>query len=453
DYKVSLVSSGLEAVSEVDESYDLVVLDWKMPGIDGLETWIRIKEKLGKNVPKAIMVTSYQKSEITDQATQEGFEKILSKPITQSMLFDAILDLFGEEITRNNTTHEQDVISGLDEVRGARILVAEDNQINQQVVREILENEGFWVDIAENGQIAVEMVMEKSFDVVLMDLQMPVLDGYQATKIIRSKNQSDLPIIALSADAMEGTRSRVEEAGMSDYITKPIILKDLFEVLVKWITPGTRDIYDGRNEPSDESLRLSLNLKSFDVEAALLRIGGNQNLYVDILKKFAANYGNFTREINELLLSGDIPTVERHMHTLKGVAGNIGAKDLQYIVQVLEAKFKSGEDILKLEAMKVLEEKLTISIQEIACLNAREEEPVEINLSVEELLQNLEDLKVLIDDYDIRAEEKMKEVKATLTNMGYSNQTKDMEYAIKNYDIDQACTICTLLINELHDRR
>jgi len=450
-FNVEAVSSGFEAINTIDESYKLIVLDWRMPGIDGLETWIRIKEKLGDHVPNAIMVSAYDKDEIADKAKQAGIEKILIKPVSQSLLYDTILDIVGTKKSANKNIGDNNNIANLNDIRGARVLLVEDNYINQQVAKEILENEGFWVDIADNGQVAVALVADYSYDIVLMDLQMPVLDGYQAAIQIRLNRSQGLPIIALSADAMEGTKERVMSAGMNDYLTKPINTGKLFEMLVKWVIPGKRELYVSESSKAEDSrIELTSKLVSLDVNSALQRISGNQKLYVDILNKFKENYTNFNHEIESLISSGDILTLARQLHSLKGVAGNIGANDIQYLAQVLETKLNSGEDILGLEEKNVLLNKLKAALEEIASLEIHEEETDMPLLNNKELIQKTSELKRLLDEYDASAENLMKEIKTTLIQRGYKDQAVDMDKSIRNYDIEHAQDICAAIINDLH---
>ena len=203
-YDVDLVASGKEAVSQINDSYDLVILDWKMPGMDGIETWKKIKEKLKDKVPKAIVVSAYDKDEIEDMCYSLGVEDVLLKPITQSTLFNSIMKIFGEKnIPLNLGDEAAEAVRDLEFIRGASLLVVEDNEINQQVVQETLVNEGFFVDLAENGKVALEMIQKNPYDAVLMDLQMPVLDGYQTTIQIRDNISKTLPVIALSAGRHE----------------------------------------------------------------------------------------------------------------------------------------------------------------------------------------------------------------------------------------------------------
>lgn len=449
---VRAVASGFEAIKEIDESYHLILLDWKMPGIDGIETWIRIQEKLGDKLPKAIITSAFDKDEIAHKAKNAGIDKILMKPVSQSLLYDTILDVFGTKTMAQATINDLDKTGNLDSIRGAKILLVEDNLINQQVAKEILENEGFWVDIANNGRIAVKMVTDNSYDIVLMDLQMPILDGYQATNQIRALDFTELPIIALSADAMQGTRERVIGAGMDDYLTKPINSELLFEMLIKFVIPGKRNLYiQPKNKIEDKYFELLSQLRSFDVATALQRISGNQGLYIDILKKFRNNYIIFSDEIERLASTGDIHSLARQLHTLKGVAGNIGANDIHYLAQVLETKLNSGEDILKLEEMYTLHSKLQNALFEISNLQMHTEENDLPLLCNEELILKAYELKYLLDEYDTSAENLMKEIKATLIERGFREQTEDLDYSISNYNIERAQDICATIINDLQE--
>lgn len=244
-YNPDLAATGEEAI-EITKSkkYDLIIMDYRMSGINGIETWRQIqKEPAEGTAPVCFLITAYVIEKIRDEAMQAGIKDILPKPISQSTLFDTIVRLFSNEtVARVMSTMQDDRPNGFEAIRGAHILLVEDNEINQQVAKELLELEGFWVDVAENGRAAINNILQKQYDVVLMDLQMPVMDGYEATKLLRAEYKfTDLPIIALSADAMSGTKSATRKAGMNDYISKPIEKKELFLKLVKWITPGERE--------------------------------------------------------------------------------------------------------------------------------------------------------------------------------------------------------------------
>ncbi|WP_321491975.1 response regulator [uncultured Desulfobacter sp.] len=252
-FDVTTASSGnlaLETIKStpLDHPFSLVLLDFQMPGMNGIETSRRIKDTAGhRDVNTVIMVTAHGWEELMNQAADVGIEHFLVKPVNQSALFDIMMDAFGRKVEHRQPAMEDDMIipKNFNTVKGARILLVEDNEINQDVAVEILQDEGFLVSVAENGQQAVEMIKSPAspgFDAVLMDLQMPVMDGYEATRQLRKDNRFDrLPIIAMTADAMIGVKEKVLEIGMNDYVSKPIEPDDLFQVLAKWITPEKQE--------------------------------------------------------------------------------------------------------------------------------------------------------------------------------------------------------------------
>ncbi|OIP47468.1 MAG: hypothetical protein AUK31_07055 [Fibrobacteres bacterium CG2_30_45_31] len=453
NFQVTQAASGFEAMKLADGSHDLFILDWKMPGINGIETWRRIRAKLGAKKAHVIMATAYGKDEVIAEAESEGIEKILTKPIGPSILLNTIMEMHGTKAVTIKLNKKK-VLPGFDEIRGASILLVEDNQINQLVCRELLEGEGFWVDIADNGRIAVDMVFKGAYDAVLMDLQMPELDGYTAAEEIRAGgNGKSVPIIALSADVMEGTREQVLAAGMNDYITKPIYPGELYEILVKWIAPGERPRFVSTSigaEAFDDEF--STNLKSFDVRSALLRIGGKRELYQEILAKFRDSYSDFMKKIRPLIKEGDRRTLMRHFHTLKGVAGNIGANDIHFIAKTLEAKLKTAEnlqDVGAFEELHTLQEKLAIAMKEIASVHVCSDMFDVVILEKKDLIEKINDLATLLDGYDSEAETVARGLLATLNNRGYAPQAKDLFLKIKQYEFEAALNVCRLLLNDI----
>jgi len=239
-FKIITAGSGDQAISAYNrsiqdgETIDLILMDWKMPGMNGIETWKKIKEINGQSkLPKIIILTAYVMQNGLDRAKSDGIHDILMKPVSQSALFDAILNAFAQ-----GPRHDAPVLTEKFEgLGGAKILVVEDNKFNQALLKGILKQGDFQVEMADDGVQAIEkLTADQSYDLVLMDLQMPNLDGYKATKRLRENSAfASLPIIALSADAMKGTREQALQAGMNDYLTKPIDTEKLFTTIGKWI--------------------------------------------------------------------------------------------------------------------------------------------------------------------------------------------------------------------------
>ena len=283
-------------------------------------------------------------------------------PITQSTLYNAIMQAFDLATEDSSRPTTRDLSDGIEHVRGARILLVEDNEINQQVAVELMGGEGFFVDVAVDGAQAIEMVQgETRYDIVLMDLQMPEMDGYAATREIRSDaDLDDLPIIAMTADAMSGVREQVLDVGMNDYVTKPIEPALLWDVLVAWIRPGRRQLPDSysvrlektradRERPAPDSASGHISsdtIPGIDKQAALSRLGGNETLFAELLGKFVRDFATATQEITISLKSGKYEDAKRIAHTVKGVAGNIAAGELAEVAAELDSvltKVVAGE--------------------------------------------------------------------------------------------------------------
>ena len=343
--------TGYEAIDEIKKTinsdikdYDLIFMDYQMPGLTGLETFNIIKDIYkSEPVPKIILVTGFGMEDIIRNANDNGFDGYLLKPVSQSGMLNQIMAVLGYETEDVRLDISEKKPEGFDKVRGARILLVEDNEINQQVAREILGQEGFIIETADNGKFAVEAIRnggirsdfysDEGWDIVLMDLQMPVMDGYEAVEIIRKDPEfNELPIIAMTADAMSGVQERVIKAGMNDYLTKPIESDNLWKVLTKWIPDADRKLPDyytsacdtvDTNETTCGSCCMSID--GLDIENGLKRVGGNKVLYRKLLNSFVRDFKNLSTELGEYLENEDFKTAERLVHTVKGSSGNINA--------------------------------------------------------------------------------------------------------------------------------
>ena len=317
--------------------FDLVLMDWQMPGMDGLETSRRIKTMDGIDFkPEIIMISAYDLSELADKASQIGINTRLTKPVTESQLFDAVMDVFGagrdKSFAFSHDDHEGLISDRFADVRGAKILLVEDNKINQQIAQEILQQMGLEVDIAANGLQALEVLEEVEYDVVLMDVQMPMMDGYEATRKIRSNLRwANLPVIAMTAHAMSEDREKSLQAGMNDQVTKPINPDELLAAMAKWIktsswpTSGTSKLYREGDNADDLPWP---DMPGIMLADGLARLGGNRKLYKKLLLQFRASNVDTLDNIKTALSKGDDKTAGRLAHTVKGVAANIGADQL-----------------------------------------------------------------------------------------------------------------------------
>jgi len=350
NFKVELAFTGGKAIDALTVSktpYDLIIMDWKMPGMDGIETSRQIKNNLNlPQTPKIIMCTSYGREELLNQSREVELEGFLMKPVNPSVLLDTILEIFGKAATdsQKKSFKKSSDTTELDCVRGAKILLVEDNEINQQVARELLEGQGFYVELAVNGKEGVEKATNGSYDIILMDIQMPVMGGYESAETIRKdETLQDLPIIAMTANAMVGDREKALEVGMKDHVAKPIDPQQLYGTLAKWIKPGERKLptdYQPSKKTESTTIELPEDLPGIDIKAGLTRVGGNKKLYRDLLIKFHRDNQDITKQIQKALEQNDDELAQRLAHTIKGVAGNIGAMEIQKAAEIVELNIK-----------------------------------------------------------------------------------------------------------------
>jgi len=419
-FEYSMVSSGEEAICELERAstedpYRLVLMDWHMPGgMDGLEASRRIKQHPGLvNIPAVIIVSSYGREELLRESQKEGLEGCLVKPVSDSTLLDCIVEAFylDQDQNRAGTGPDSDSVTGL---AGARLLLVEDNEINQQVARELLEQSGIQVSIAENGEQAVAAIKQNDYDGVLMDIQMPIMDGYEATREIRKFSQyNGLPIIAMTANAMASDREKAIEAGMNDHIAKPIDVKEMFAVLEKWVTVPelfARSVAESRRQSDAQQATAGKaapalpGLPGIDTYAGLARVAGNVRLYLNILIKFRDSQSDAAERIKVALNDGDRKSAERHAHTLKGVAANVGAETVQEQAGTLEVAIKQGaatDDLLEIVRDTMSELVVTLSVLDKADGEVIESMRSDVDLNSLKLL--LEELKQLIEQDDADA--------------------------------------------------
>jgi two-component system sensor histidine kinase/response regulator len=348
-------SSGEEAIRELAaadsrDPYQLVMMDWHMPAMDGLEASRIIKHggRL-KHVPKIVMVTAFEREDIRAQAEEIGIEGYLLKPVTPSTLYDTLVELFGVAGRELQPSRSAKAASSSDRARGIRILLVEDNEVNQQVATELLESEGAIVSIANHGGEALRILTEGEqpppFDIVFMDLQMPEMDGFTATKLLRAKpGLRALPIIAMTAHALVEERQRCLEAGMNDHVSKPIDPDALFATLMRWVKPRAGPATGNEGRPAKLADDVILpEVEGVDMASGLKRVAGNKRLYRDLLVQFAAKQRDVDSPILAAIENGDRKLAERIVHTVKGVAGNIGLGKIFAAAEKLERAIRDGD--------------------------------------------------------------------------------------------------------------
>jgi len=358
-FSVDQVGSGAEAIAAVqgssDSPYRIVFMDWKMPGMSGIEA-ARVIKALPENPekkPAIIMVTAFGREDVRQEAEQAQLDGFLVKPVGASALVDTIMQVFAPEDDRDagqagSHGHSHDLT-------GARLLLAEDNEINQQIAVELLEGAGAQVVVANDGREAVEKFLASpagSFDIVLTDLQMPVMDGYEVVRRVRADaDRGKVPVIAMTAHAMAEERERCIAAGMNDHITKPIDPDAMFNTLLRWLPRRETAAAVAKTVPLNVVEKPLLVIPGVDTASGLRRVAGNHGLYRKLLEKYVEGQAEAPDALRAALAAGDRGTAERIAHTAKGVSGNIGAEAPQQAAAALEQAIReSGETEIQLAA-------------------------------------------------------------------------------------------------------
>jgi len=455
-FEVSALPSAEEGIAELEKEgkgrpYSLVVMDWKMPGMDGIKACEVIKRHAGIVIkPKVIIVTAYGREEVMRRSEKVGVDGFLLKPVSQSMLFDAIMLAFDKEVPdrARAVPRRGGIEEDLVKIRGARVLLAEDNEINQQVAQEMLEKAGLVVGIANNGKEAVQRVKAEVYDAVLMDIQMPGMDGLEATREIRRDSRfKALPIIAMTAHAMAGDREKTLEAGMNDHVTKPIDPDELFSALVRWIKPGEREVPEdqgGLRIPEEKGETLfPPELPGISIPSGLGRVGGNKPLYAKLLCKFREGQENAAAEIRTALESGDRETASRLAHTVKGVSGNLGAESLYRAAAELEKSIKEGKDRVD-PFLTEFGSRLKIVVDGIKVLEANlagQKEPgtsTGVSVDKEAVKILLQDMARLLESDLTEAMNRLEALRQHLAHSSAHEECRRLEKQVESFDTDGA---------------
>jgi signal transduction histidine kinase/DNA-binding response OmpR family regulator len=466
NFDVHSVDSGEAALEEIQKAgshppYEIIVMDWKMPGLNGLETARRIKAlKNIETCPAIIMVTGFDSSQIKKEGG-DLVSGLLHKPVNSSDLFNAITNIFGKTIPDDKSKQQEaQSVTETINLRGIRALLAEDNEINQQVARELLEGQGVTVTIVENGQKAVEAMQENgdTFDIVLMDIQMPVMDGYQATAKIRENYSSKvLPILAMTAHALTGEKEKSIARGMNDHVTKPIDPNVLFAAIASHVTPkeASKNRVEAPakapHETSDQDL-LPKSLSGFDIDNAIIRVGGNRILLYKLILKFHTQYQNFSFLLSNLLEAKKLKDAQIQIHTLKGSAGNLSAQSLYETAHALELAITSREESRISKDMPAFLTALSSTLQAIETVPRA----VKTNTSTSQTpldktatLQIINEIIQLCGKRSIKAKRKFPDLQALAIGHGMDKELSTVEKAIETLKFKIAVEALNALTNKI----
>jgi CheY-like chemotaxis protein/HPt (histidine-containing phosphotransfer) domain-containing protein len=428
--------------------------------------------------PAVIMVTAYGREEALSDAEQQrvALKSVLTKPVTPSTLLEAIGEVLGKGVITENrvadkaNTYEE----SMSRLKGARVLLVEDNEMNQELALELLAQAGMEVVVANNGQEAVDVLaVDANFDGVLMDCQMPVMDGYTATRMIRSMEKVNaIPIIAMTANAMTGDKEKVLEAGMLDHIAKPLNVGEMFNTIARWVTPakgnvgadetatavrhGMPDAQIQRVAPasamssSAESPPTSVGdlpaLPGIDVKAGLATTMNKMSLYTRMLIKFRDSQGDFANLFAAARKDDDPEAATRAAHTLKGTAGNIGAKSVQAAAAALEHACKEGKSSIEIDGLlETTLSELRAILPGLAQVGAATAANVSAGLAPEALPMASEtfsaiigQLRRLLEESDSEAGDILGNLLESLSGHPLARALHPVAIAIENFDFDRA---------------
>ncbi|WP_445370884.1 response regulator [Methylomonas sp. HW2-6] len=434
------------------EPYDVVLMDWKMPGMNGDEAIRRIRDDTDlAQQPKVIMVTAYGSEDVMHAAGRAGIDGFLVKPVSPSSLLDAILSALGRGRVQAMADKFKQLGTGAAgdarQLQGIRLLLVEDNEINREFASELLRSHAMQVDEAVNGEEAVIMVQQQNYDAVLMDIQMPVLDGLQASRRIRElaeltgdRRYAKVPIIAMTAHAMARDVEKSLEAGMNDHITKPIDPERLLSALATWVELPQR-VAVGSEIPAAELPADLAALAAVDAAQGIRRIGGNTDAYRKQLHRFAAHYSGTVAEIRGLIDADQLKAAEERCHALKGVSGNLAAAALFDAAAEIDKQLKQHQrpDLAELQRMETLLADLLAEIAKLAATgtagpvadSGAATPPADVAAVLEKLAHALE--------HDLgAAEDLMEQLRRSLTDNRYRDAVAEIGNKLDRFAIDDA---------------
>ncbi len=441
-FKTNIASTVLEGIDQIEdaysrnEQYDLILIDYKMPGIDGINGTRLLKERAHNRAPVIIMVTAYGKDDVKKKAIDAGADGFLVKPVNHSVLYNTIIDILYSNNNFNSPLSDKraPVIDNSDALRGARVLVVEDNRINQIVVCGLLEEIGIMCRVASDGQECLKIAESDKFDLILMDIQMPLLDGYTATSILRGYGNST-PVIGVTAHALVGEKEKCLAAGMNDYISKPIDADILYRKIKHYLSENFTD-----NRSGIQSNSTSIGIDSLpessgmiNIKKALARLDNNLELYRNVIRDFVQRGEAEFGKLADVYKTGDLPRLSRIAHTVKGVAGAIGADVLSDAAESVESSVKKGTisgevrilDEYDRLIVKIINELKAdpLFISEVKLYNESDDPVKIINL----ILLSIE------DDQSLTLEH-VKHLEQILT--GYDNEIQVMMQMAEEYEFD-----------------
>ncbi len=466
-FRADACDSGEQALHELisaaaaGQPHALVVLDWKMGGISGAETARAVRAHPDiQPQPAIVMVTAYGREDLHDELADVAIDGLLVKPASPSALLDATLVAFGRQPQRPRG-RAASTLSAHPSLRGCRVLVVEDNEINREIATEILQQAGMVVSEAVDGRQAVGKVGSQEFDLVLMDMQMPVLDGVAATRAIREDpRHRDLPIVAMTANVMAEDIQRCLDAGMNDHVGKPIEFEELMAKLARWLGPGRRTPTPApiRSAASAAAAPLPPRLDGLDLEVALKNTADNPALLRKLLLRFRDTYGDTATRLRQLLDGEDRDAAVRLSHTLKSVAGSLGAAGVQSLAAGIERDLRAGQ-LPAAGELQLLEQELARLARAIATNDASGDPATAAESSADSLPRAgrlrslLQQLRQHLAEDDIAALDLAAQLTPADTEDAMWPLVQHLKRRVEAYDFQVAGGVADTLIRQLDSDR
>ena len=461
-FEVMMTDNAKEAIeifekeNEANRPLSLLVVDWRMPGMDGLQLVAELRKKEGQAVPSVLMVTAFGVDTVRQAAKEKLIDGFLLKPINPSILYDTINSILhlGEKRVLDKTKDVDVIENYRAALQDSKVLLVEDNDINLELAIELLRDVGIEPDFARNGREGWEKVKENTYDCVLMDIQMPEMDGLTATRKIREEERfNSLPILAMTAHAMKGEREKSLSAGMNDHITKPIDPHILYNALIKYIKgeATANSVADFAEKNATADCDAPFQIEGVDVVNGLKRVAGKQDLYFKLLKTFVDNYTGVTAKAQKMVVEKNVPELAALLHTIAGVAGNIGITELYELAHPVSSELKNvsqeanptlnSTHLQKTIAVFTKLEKQLPIIEKFVKANAKTVAAT-TEVSDDELNERLTALAKAIEDNDMQAGELCEEMIAKFTlSEDMKSKLTGIQKALNEFEFDAALEI------------
>ena len=424
--------------------FDLLFVDHRLGGEDGVAWARRLQTSGGRRPPDVLVLTAEANAQLQGRVVEAGLQGVLLKPVTASAVAESLLLAVDRAATywpRSTPSLAPGLVpvERLAAIKGARILLVEDNALNQEIATAVLSEVGAQVSLARDGREAVSLAQAQPFDLVLMDMQMPVMDGLTATRALRAiPRLKTLPIIAMTANAMRDERDACLAAGMDDHVTKPIDMQALFRAVLRWLGPRALPPPDPSAPvpPAAPAIAPLPVVEGLDTGAALRRLAGKQGLYLSVLRKFVATQATTPGELRRALAAGDHPTAVRLAHTLKTVSGSVGLVHVCRVATDLEATLQAHAPAPRIDALLAsCEELLAAAIASLAAQLGAEPPPLDApSAPLSVLVTRLEGL-LASGDFEAEA---MLEANASALQAGLGKAFTSLRDDVRHFDFASA---------------